>query len=401
MKSLKLLDNVQFIYELALAKLELQSLGTNFDTTNSLRHFNLRSSNGKNLRRRLAYFKEVNGSITDYQQIIQFNQTRSVNQYLTHWFYPYKGKFHPQMIRGLINIIGLKRGEMVLDPFIGSGTTALEAQLLGIDCIGIDVSPVCVLISKVKTESHEVLNQIKTIKDDIVKSSRTITLKNFDKRSKGLQRMVNEISNEKVKNFFTMAKLIAHSDKSRRRRDFATSFEYNIDKMISSIEDFIKVNKKLGLSLGKVDIKRGDSRKLKDVGIKGGDIQAIITSPPYSIALDYVKNDAHAIRALGLDTKEIRKEFIGVRGKSSERVDLYNEDMKRSLDEMYRVLGNGRYCVIVIGNATFKGKKIETVKMIIDYCKSIGFELEHNIDKIIFGLYNIMQKENILIFKKN
>ncbi len=40
------------------------------------------------------------------------------------------------MIRALLNIINIKEGDTVLDPFIGSGTTALEAQLLGINCVG-------------------------------------------------------------------------------------------------------------------------------------------------------------------------------------------------------------------------------------------------------------------------
>ncbi|HPD33510.1 MAG TPA: hypothetical protein PKV40_04110, partial [Candidatus Kapabacteria bacterium] len=39
-EQLILLDNVQFIYELALAQLELQSLGVNFKITNGLRKFN-------------------------------------------------------------------------------------------------------------------------------------------------------------------------------------------------------------------------------------------------------------------------------------------------------------------------------------------------------------------------
>jgi hypothetical protein len=143
-KQLLLLDNVQFIYELALAQLELQSFGVNFEVANGLREFRLLEAKDEEvLRRRLAYFKFVNGKPTDYFQIIQKNRTRSVNQYLTHWIYPYKGKFHPQMIRALLNIIGLKQGDIVLDPFIGSGTTAVEAQLLGINCVGINISPLC------------------------------------------------------------------------------------------------------------------------------------------------------------------------------------------------------------------------------------------------------------------
>ena len=135
-RQLLLLDNVQFIYELALAQLELQSLGAQFEVTNGLREFKLlNTKDEEELRRKLAYFKLVKGKYTDYFQIIQKNRTRSVNQYLTHWIYPYKGKFHPQMIRALLNIIGLEQGDIVLDPFIGSGTTAVEAELLGISYI--------------------------------------------------------------------------------------------------------------------------------------------------------------------------------------------------------------------------------------------------------------------------
>lgn len=122
-KTLKLHGNIQFIYELALAKLELQSLGTDFELTNNLREFKLKSAkNSLLLKKRLAYFKSINGELTDYHFIQQYNQTRSVNQYLTHWFYPYKGKFHPQMIRALLDIVGVKESETVFDHFIGNET---------------------------------------------------------------------------------------------------------------------------------------------------------------------------------------------------------------------------------------------------------------------------------------
>jgi len=156
-ETLVLLDNVQFIYELALAQLELQAFGIDFQLTNGLREFKLLSGNNLDeLIENAAYFKIIDGKYTNYFRIIQKNITRSVNQYLTHWIYPYKGKFHPQMIRALLNIIGLKKDDTVLDPFIGSGTTIVEVRLLGINCIGIDISPLCVLQSKVKTESLEV-----------------------------------------------------------------------------------------------------------------------------------------------------------------------------------------------------------------------------------------------------
>lgn len=81
-------------------------------------------------------------------------------------------------------------------------------------------------------------------------------------------------------------------------------------------------------------------------------------------------------------------------------MELYNKDMETSLNEMHRVLKDGKYCVIVIGNATLQGKESRTVDKTIKYCEKIGFKLEKNMDKIIFGLYNVIQKENILVFRK-
>lgn len=395
-KELKLMKNVRFDYESVLAKLELRALKVSFETTCDPHTFRVTFAEDiEKIKRRCAYFEKIGGDFTDYSCIIKYNQTPWINQYLTHWIYPYKGKFHPQMIRALLNIIKLKKGDVVLDPFIGSGTTAVEAQLLGINCIGIDISPVCVLVSKVKTESIEVIGLIKKWKDGIIDAANKIGRANLEKSKINLQGVIADIPNEKVRNFFKVAELIAHSDESRRNKDFRMSFIKNTEKMFTSVRDYKTIVSKLGLTLGKVKIKHGDSRCIDLPSVDG-----IITSPPYSVALDYVANDAHALRALGHDTTKIRKEFIGVRGTIDERIELYNKDIKKCLDKMYCKLKTGKYCVIIIGNVTYREQEIKTTEMIIDHCQKIGFTLERNIEKTIFGLCNSMQKENILIFKK-
>lgn len=394
-RQIVLLDNVQFIYELVLAQFELQSLGARCELTNGLREFELLEiKDDESLRKRLAYFKFVKGKYTDYFQIIQKNRTRSVNQYLTHWIYPYKGKFHPQMIRALLNILGLEQGDTILDPFIGSGTAGVEAQLLGINCIGIDVSPLCVLQSRVKTESIDVLPQILKWKEKIIEG---LNPSLFNLEGKTLDDIISHIPDEKTKNFYRMVKLVAISDNVRRGREFPKAFLKNLDLMIDSVNDFVEISNHLNLRLGTMSIKTGDARwlPLENVCIDG-----IVTSPPYSIALDYVTNDAHALQELGYNLSEIREGFIGVRGKNQSRIELYNDDLIRSLKEMYRVLKPNKYAAIVIGNATYLGQVVKTVEFTIAQAEKIGFKLVKNIDKIIFGLYNVMLKENILIFMK-
>jgi len=397
-KGLVLFDNVQFIYELSLAELELNSLGVEYEINKDLREFKIlnKSEELKELiKKKSSYFKTINGEYNDYYYIIQKNQTRSVNQYLTHWIYPYKGKFHPQMIRALLNIIGLKEGDTVFDPFSGSGTAALESQLLGINFIGIDISPLCVIQGKVKTESIYVLDDILKLKDEVISK----LVPNLFNRETNYYEMINNItSNDKVKYFYKLARLLAVSDKSRRNRNFRTSFIKNLNLMILSIKDYIEIKERLNLKLGDVKIEDGDSRNVR---LSNNSIDGIITSPPYSIALDYIENDIHSLMDLGYDVSKMRNDFIGVRGNGRSRVELYNDDIRKSYEEMFRVLKPKKYAVIVIGNATYLGKEAKTVEFTIDYMESIGFKLVKNINKIVFGLYNVMKKENILIFKKN
>ena len=162
--------------------------------------------------------------------------------------------------------------------------------------------------------------------------------------------------------------------------------------------DYDDISRDLGLSLGRVVIERGDARALP---LRDNSIDGVITSPPYAIALDYIKNDAHALQALGMDMREIREHFVGLRGRMNERVRLYDEDIKRSLDEMMRVLKPNKYALIVIGNATYKGQTLESVELITKYASDIGLQLTKSVNKTIFGLYNVMQKEKVLIFKKD
>lgn len=68
-----LLRNVQFIYELALAKKELLAFGLDFHVANDFRIFDVPSSqNAEVLKRRLAYFESINGIITDYYYINRY-----------------------------------------------------------------------------------------------------------------------------------------------------------------------------------------------------------------------------------------------------------------------------------------------------------------------------------------
>ena len=398
--NVSLLDNVQFIYELVLAQLELSSFNLTFELKDTLKDFIIEINSDLTIPlKRLAYFKQIDSSYTDYYHLLNYNQTKSVNQYLTHWFYPYKGKFHPQMVRSIFNIMKINSNETVLDPFIGSGTTALESQLLGINSIGFDLSPLCILQSNVKINSIGSLSQIKSLREQAIDSFNLSMSSNniMEGLTSSYSSFLESIDDVNTMNFFKLAQLLAISEKVRRNRKFLPSFVKNLDKMISSLNDYVHAIDALDLNLGKPDVRKADARKLPLVD---SSIDGIVTSPPYSIALDYVSNDSHSLKALGHDLDDLRNLLIGVRGKGAQKISAYNEDMIKCFSEMYRVLRQGKYCAIVIGDATYQNSKINTIDFTINECEKLGFTLVQNLNKTIFGLYNVMQTDNTLIFLK-
>src|SRR5690348_5810975 len=74
--------------------------------------------------------------------------------YLTHGLHPYPAKYIPQIPHSLITELSAY-GDTVADIFCGSGTTLVEANLLGRNAIGIDANPLACLISEAKTTRLE------------------------------------------------------------------------------------------------------------------------------------------------------------------------------------------------------------------------------------------------------
>ena len=70
--------------------------------------------------------------------------------YLTHYMHPYKGKFHPKMVRALLNYVYPKPKGCTMDNFAGCGTLLVEATVMGLNSIGVEINPLSSLMSNVK-----------------------------------------------------------------------------------------------------------------------------------------------------------------------------------------------------------------------------------------------------------
>jgi hypothetical protein len=69
---------------------------------------------------------------------------------LTHNHYKYPARFSPKFVRAAIEAFS-KPGDLILDPFVGGGTTMVEALAIGRDCIGVDISSLATFVAEAKT----------------------------------------------------------------------------------------------------------------------------------------------------------------------------------------------------------------------------------------------------------
>lgn len=109
-----------------------------------------------------------------------------------HRLHPYKGKFIPQLVEYFLNAhtdefktqVYFKSGDIVLDPFCGSGTTLVQSNELGIHGIGIDISEFNTLISNIKVQPcdfDELRIEITRVTREIYKYFHSTKIGLFDK----------------------------------------------------------------------------------------------------------------------------------------------------------------------------------------------------------------------------
>jgi len=392
----ELLPSVTELFELELAFLEYQSLQSD------------------ELMRKSAYIKSINSKTTlhfqsntfkpSFEILTRSSKTKNYFEnglfstgYATHSLFPYRGKFHPQLIKSLLNIIGIKNGELVLDPMCGSGTTNIEAALIGINSVAVDISPFCRLMTKTKFESlkakNEELHQLINKKDKLF---------NFFAANKKYDSKKNYQLFESEPNYYLA--LLAFLDSmgyfnrtksSSHKELFNRVLERYIYTVLNYLENPFYDKENLG------DVIISKESTAMNIKYEDNSFDGIITSPPYSFAIDYASNDKDQLEYLGLDVEKLKEKMIGLRGKNkTERLNNYFEDMRTVCVEIARVLKPNKYAVIIIGSNTNQTGGIRLEDKIINYCEGAKLKLVKSIVKPIKGLRNTMKDEYVLFFNK-
>ncbi|NJC40491.1 DNA modification methylase [Brevundimonas alba] len=345
-------------------------------------------------------------------------------RYLTHDLHPYPAKFPPQIPAKLISALSLP-GDVVMDPFGGSGTTAVEAVRLRRRAISFDANPLSALVGRVKTLAigeHDLapLEELRNAVDSyrangegrgsnwseglIAKHSCHVpAIPNIEKwfcsaaigELALLRHLIGQTTSESSEDvallaFSRIVTRVSNQDSETRyvskEKELPTTFV--LRAYLESLRTVLKRLEAAAPTLaGPVaNFVEGDARTDIGKAVPPSSVDLIVTSPPYPNATDYHLYHRFRLFWLGHDPRLFGGLEIGSHLKHQRNgtdFDEYREDMTRVLEGAYRALQPGRYAVFVVGDAVFKGEEFSTSEALAVAAIKVGFEVTDIIDRPI------------------
>lgn len=339
----------------------------------------------------------------------------------THCFHPYPAMMIPQVARRIIHIYGYK-AKVLFDPYCGTGTSLVEANLEGKIAIGTDINPLARLIATAKTTKADIqvldlfLNdfmnyffsinfQVEKVKSVIIPDIKNIDFwfsKSVQKKIGILLGYIENINDISIRNFFKVAfsetvREVSHQKQREfklvRRKDFEERVEPDVfGVMISKLS-----RNKQGLIEFEKNCKNGSQTSIHNFNtvvnipdniLKAESIDIVVTSPPYGdsrTTVAYGQYSRLANEWLGhpqanqIDNKlmggekrkyihEFKSDVLNdvlytIQKEDKERVrDVisFYEDYEQSINHVSTTLKKGGFACYVVGNRTVKGVNIPT-----------------------------------------
>lgn len=284
--------------------------------------------------------------------------------------FSWSGQFSPQFVEVLLSNFA-QSTDVVIDPFVGSGTTLYEAARKGICAYGIELNASAYYMAK----TYEFAN---------------IPIDERNKIIHNIDTFVLSISN--VTDVLPFITSEIQQTASRTTADLLSTLvilldlfnnELTMELLQKKWNALKKIVLELPFSMNIIRVDMGDARKLN---LPSDTATLLITSPPYINVFNYHQKYRRSVEALGYDVLEIAKNEFGAnrknRGNRLLTVIQYCVDMALSFKEAIRVCQPGARMIYVVGR--------ESNVLGYSFCNS---ELIYNIATEIFELPFIIKEE--------
>lgn len=307
--------------------------------------------------------------------------------YLTHGIHPYPAKYIPQIPNKIISEHTNERN-IILDPFCGSGTTLLEASLLGRKSIGFDTNPIATLISKTKSTAltDKELLLLKNFKEKITEKNYELTIKDlvlpnfpnlfhwfqenvsyelsFIKKeiesieSDNLQALLKTVLSSIIVNVSNQESDTRYAAKDKSIANYQTINRY-LKKLASVEEQIINLSQLTNVKKNTPKIFNKSCSDATKLELPDNSIDLIVTSPPYPNSYDYYLY--HKLRMLWLDyDPKIAQDLeIGSRHEHSSKkadIDIFGKRILPVLESCSRALKPTKLAYFFIGDSIIRNK---------------------------------------------
>jgi DNA modification methylase len=295
-----------------------------------------------------------------------------------HRLHPYHGKFIPQLVEVLLDRY-LARGDHVLDPFAGSGTTLVQALESGLDATGVDIAAFNCLLMRVKTAPYDLAELEEELRDAYVRIEslplRRQRLSGYLREwyapnaaaellaFRGLipdyrhQDALRVILSRSARSARRAAHFDLEAPKKPQRGEYwchkhrrqcrpvesALGFltRYTLDTL-TRIEEFSAVRD----PEREATVLHGDARKLELAGPYDG----ILTSPPYPGLIDYHEQHRYAYELLGLDDRREHEIGAAASGTSLASLEAYRGGIAAVLERAAAALRPDAPVLVVVND---------------------------------------------------
>lgn len=321
---------------------------------------------------------------------IDWDFAKATTNTTTNTIHPYPAKFIPQIPHHFIKQLS-QEGDTIYEPFLGSGTTAVEANILGRNAIGNDVNELAVLISKVKTTPisnkkllsldnllNQILNRIFLFIAGKENGIRKPDIVNLDMWFENfvineliiIKEEIEKLPDKDLIDFCLVA--LSGIIINVSRQDSDTRY-VRVPKEIKPYDTYNRFAKQL-MKLKKTMIESSDLIKngksifkVADTRIGGifpeNSADLAVTSPPYPNAYDYHLYHKYRLYWLGMNPQQLRKSEIGAHADYSKKNGPDEFDFMRDMEQCFlntsKILKPGSYFVLVIGDSILKGRNIQ------------------------------------------
>jgi hypothetical protein len=315
-----------------------------------------------------------------------------------HQIAPYIGKMKSSMARQLIEQY-CSKGDLVLDPFAGSGAIGLEALLAGRSVICADRNPYAITLTEAKIIAPSTLEEAiqraqlaidrlstnhehfgRPIPDWVTSFFHPDTLKETiafskivqDSNDSFLMACLLGIMHHQRPGFlsYPSSHLVPYlRTKKFPKKDFPSLYEYRDlrPRLISKIKRTYRRPPDVDSNLTRKCIKAD----VRDLCLAPGSVDAVITSPPYMDALDYARDNRLRLWFLGIENyKRYDAEFKSLHS--------FSQLMHEFLDNASLWLRKSGRCVCVVGEVNRANTSIDIARLIANIAvNKVGtFKLE-------------------------